>query len=214
MRFVERLTSLFRGADQSCVEGICQRLADRLVFVPTVAPTSDKSRESDQSIAVDVICLENEEFPLIPVFTNERSFRQWCQDNSHSPGQVLSLLGGDLCLALEKAKGLVLDPLDGLNAILDPEMVGKVAESRFNDPLISSQVAPVFDPDPTPSRGLAGVEEVGLENDLDKATIITLDESMVQSDSAKEDIRDGCPRVGRDRLNTEPQTFFPKREQS
>ncbi len=152
MKIIDRFINLFSHGDKSCIEGLCSRFADRLVFVPIV----DEAVKPDQSqpgrFAVDVLCLENEEFPLIPAFTTEKNFRVWCENNSHSPPQVLSLLGGDLCAALGQAKGVAINPMAESQATLDPTLVNKVAQSGFDEFYISTQENDYETmPDPRPS---------------------------------------------------------------
>src|SRR5690606_5268696 len=94
------------------------------VYVPLAAPV----KSSGGSTKVEVLRFNDDERVLVPAFTSERTFKNWCFEYGHNDASF-TLLGGDLCAVLEDGTWLRIDQCDPHMVELAPSQVRKVAES-------------------------------------------------------------------------------------
>lgn len=116
--------------DQSALENLCKRLAERLLIVPTVKGRSGE--KGDLEVKVSVVRLQEAHRTVVPVFTSERTFSDWCVSEKQQCDSI-SLLGADMCMALGVSSWIVIDPGAAHSAELQPFVVEKIGKANTHD---------------------------------------------------------------------------------
>ena len=120
------------AGDKSCVDKLCKRLADRLLYVPITKPAVSAEMKGGSDFKIEVVCLKDKNDSLVPVFTNESLLKTWCKEQDRSVSSI-SLLGADLCTALEKDASLWIDPSTDHAVRLEPEIVKQISEVELDE---------------------------------------------------------------------------------
>lgn len=116
------------SGDHSALAKLIERLADRLILVPTAAPADSEGEVSKVKV---LRIIESDRF-MIPVFSSVQILKDWCEKNAHSV-EFISILGADFCAALEEGEWLSVDPGSTTQLELDPERVKEIASSEVKD---------------------------------------------------------------------------------
>lgn len=109
--------------DSSFLGRLCGQLADRLLVVPT-----QQQSKKGQAVKVSIARIAHSNGATIPVFTSEKKFREWAGAHAHI-GDSISLLGADLCGALDGATAVWIDPESQPSVRLPADAVGAIAGS-------------------------------------------------------------------------------------
>lgn len=101
---------------------LCCELRERLLLVPTMSQGEDKGK-----IAVRVVRFEEQGHPIVPVFTSEGNYQEWCKEQRISDISTISLFGSDLCATVHSSTWLVIDPSTSHAVVLAPREVHTIA---------------------------------------------------------------------------------------
>lgn len=107
---------------------LIERLADRLILVPTAEPSES---EGDVSKVKVLRIVESDRF-VIPVFSSMPMLKDWCEKNSQRV-EFISVLGADFCAALEENQWLSIDPGSTTNLELNPDHVREIASAEVKE---------------------------------------------------------------------------------
>ena len=116
------------AGDDSYREKLCNQLAERLVYVPSL---STMQANFGKTTRVSVVRFKDGEKDLVPIFTSERAFDAWRTSNSY-PGGSFSLICADLCMALEPQSWIKIDPGTEVEVTLAPEQVDQIAQTGLD----------------------------------------------------------------------------------
>lgn len=117
------LTKVSQG-DKNYLAKLSVRLADRLLFVPLLA-TQVEGNEMGQG-AIPFFHIKGEGVRLVPVFTDQLGLKEWCKIKALELPYV-SLLGYELCLALTRDIGLVINPTSFNTVTLSSDAIDMIA---------------------------------------------------------------------------------------
>ena len=117
----------FQDGNVSSVEELCKQLANRILYIPTVAPIADE----DSAAKVQVVENQETHRSLILVFTNQQKLKTWSVVNDHD-GSSINLLGADFCAVLKDKWLLVNEGLEG-EVELQPIIVERISELMFDE---------------------------------------------------------------------------------
>lgn len=120
--YIDRLAN----GDASYKDKLCQRLADRLLYIPLQSHETSESSRQEVTIKVHHIMAPNGK-EAVPVFSNRHLLEAWCGDQQ-IPSREISILGADLCKVLGQELWLVIDPCSEAELLLHPESVQRIAQ--------------------------------------------------------------------------------------
>ena len=118
-----------KDGDDTFVQKLVGRLADRLIYVPV---DSAESQADGSEMRVNVFRIVEAHRKLVPIFTAEHLFRKWAENR---PGEVefISLLGSDFCASLSGQKTwLLVNPGSADSVELQPTIVGLIGGSTLD----------------------------------------------------------------------------------
>lgn len=177
---LELYMSKVAGGELSFLERLCLQLMDRLVFIPVL----DMHREGTTA-SVDAVRITINNTLYVPTFTSERRFAEW-RTTQEEECQSISLLGGDLCAALERGIGVVVDPGAQNSVRLQPDTVAEIAEYVLSE-------APA-EPPPFSEQSAATEEYTFNEQDNDLLGE-DVESEPAADDLAEDDLADGVQVV-------------------
>jgi hypothetical protein len=119
------------SGDMSYADRVCSRLSNRLLFVPAkLASKRDRVTYSAATIQT------SSGRTAVPIFTTEKLYRTWA--GSGGAGRdYLTILGSDLCTALDVHMPAIIDPGTDHEVVLEPELVDDIAVAPLDDELIT-----------------------------------------------------------------------------
>ena len=123
--YLERMSK----GDVTCAEKLCNRLADRLVYVPVI---EENGAVGNSATKVSVVKINGDNHQSVPMFTDEKALEAWTKENSHE-GSWISLLGADFCRALAPDIWVLIDPASNAPVEFPPILVTKVWEEAYAD---------------------------------------------------------------------------------
>lgn len=91
------------NGDRSYLERLCRIIADTIVYVP-VQKSSSSTEQAVLKVKVPRLPKK-----AVPVFTSPEHFASWSKKNGSS-NELLSVVLGHLCLALEDSAGVHINP--------------------------------------------------------------------------------------------------------
>ena len=134
---INMLLKRIAGGDKAAIKTLCVHLADRLVFVPTIASTSDSATGST---TIEIVRIVEGAQSFVPVFTTDRTWKEWKKANGHE-GDALNLLGADLCAALGNEACVAVDPGSKFSIRLSPDDVRLVADVEIDENTLEDSAA-------------------------------------------------------------------------
>lgn len=140
------------AGDGSYMERLCQQLADRLLLVPIHKQNHDvvyaggSSSAARQEEKFKLFCLVKGKTTVMPVFTTQDQFKNWCAAHNYDL-DFLSLLGADVCMAVANTMWIVIDPHSRRPVELTPDLVSSIAQIELADPQRDVE-QPIIDPTP------------------------------------------------------------------
>ena len=117
---IELCLNRVASGDCDAFDELCNLLAACRCHLPI-----NKIERDQHSATVSAVVIDRNARLLIPLFTSEDRYYEWSNFVEHE-GDVLSLLGGEICSVLG-AKGVLIDPLSDDAVELSPDLVMKVA---------------------------------------------------------------------------------------
>ncbi|MCO6432387.1 MAG: SseB family protein [Deltaproteobacteria bacterium] len=119
------LTKVSSG-DKQYVEKLCQRLAERLLWVP-VLTIDEVSKDGAPVQRVELVTVRIEGTPFVPIFTTEAKLTQWLSLH-HPSASALSIMGRDLCKQLDPDLSLLINEGSQNMVELPPVNVSEIAK--------------------------------------------------------------------------------------
>ena len=123
---ISRVLAGDSSGDNAALDKLCRQLADRTVFVPTKEPTEGVITRAPTPIQVLRI-VDNKGRSLVPVFLQQSSLTEWCQHEGLSEN-FISLLGADICVALDEKSWIILEPTTENELKLEPKIVDLISK--------------------------------------------------------------------------------------
>lgn len=124
------------------LSSLCAQLGERLLSIPVISTqvTGDNVQN------VKIIVLNEGLRTFVPVFTSVTLLKEWA-GTRNTQASVVSLLGADVCLAIDPEHWLIVNPLSKNEVILPPHSIKKIAESGDNSATLVFGSEKDFDPD-------------------------------------------------------------------
>lgn len=114
--------------DRSAISKLTNKLADKLVYVPTAAPGLGTRARIEK---VQVLKIPKNGAACVPIFTSSRLFQDWAKKDDHQ-GDSISLLCADLAIALrneDATTSFIVDYGSEHEATLDYAVIKAISES-------------------------------------------------------------------------------------
>ena len=94
--------------DKSYLKRLCRKIADEMVYVPVEKETERPGEK--EVVCIEVPCIgKARQKNSIPVFTSRERLAAWSKTLGHAP-RYISLLCGDLCLAMDDSSSVHINP--------------------------------------------------------------------------------------------------------
>lgn len=122
--------------DPEATRQVPQKLAERLMYVPIVAPSESSSDTSVIKLKARKVKKSEKDETFI-CFSNQRFFKEWASTNAHGQQDVVSILLGDFCTA-------VLETQDDAQLTVDLGVDHSVTFAPHELRPISKYVSPLF----------------------------------------------------------------------
>lgn len=117
--------------NNAALEKLCRQLADRTVFVPTKDSTDSSVTRAPTPVQV-VRIVDSKGRHLVPIFLHQNTLSEWCQSEGLSEN-FISLLGADICIALDQNSWIILEAGTENELKLEPkvvELISKVGQEQ------------------------------------------------------------------------------------
>jgi hypothetical protein len=129
-----------KEGEEAYLHKLCERLAERLVHVPTTNATAISDGDG-HGMKVNVMRIKEAHRSLIPVFTSEKLLKAWAESRNDS-AESIGLLGADFCAVLGKNSWLLINPGSPEACELQPYVVEMIAKAVQDDtPPVRREVA-------------------------------------------------------------------------
>ena len=123
---ISRVLAGDTSGNNAALDKLCRQLADRTVFVPTKESTDGLVTRSPTPVQVMRI-IDNKGRSLVPVFLQQSSLAEWCQNEGLSENSI-SLLGADICVAMDESSWIILEPSTENELKLEPKIVDLISK--------------------------------------------------------------------------------------